>query len=255
MGPPGVAEAAGGNPLATALWHQVPGTIAGLAIDLVPASRLVETQVWGLIEMSHLPITGVSGLVSRFTTSRVGQALTRLPWGIGEKIAARYAGRSRSIMLEMRLDKGGSLVDELLGSSAVVSSRFANAKLLKQWEVSVIERGTYGGLFKNRALWAGATFSGIASGAFQLYDDWGNPYLTGPRKTSRVIISGLTSFAAAYAGAKMGAAIGTAIEPGGGTVGGAIGGFILGLTVELWGTPRIFELIGAVPERKLAPLP
>jgi len=255
MGQVGVGEGAGGDPLAIALWHQVPGTIAGVAIDLAPASRVAETQLWGLIEMSHLPVTGLSGMVSRFTTSRAGQALTRLPWGAGDWIAAKYAGRSRNIMLEMRLDKGGSLADELLAGGGVVSSRYASARLLRQWEESVIERGTYGGLFKNRALWAGATFSGIASSAFQIYDDWGNPYLTGQQKTSRVIISGFTSLAAAYAGAEIGAKIGTLIEPGGGTIGGAIGGFTLGLTVELWGTPWIFEWVGATPKRDLAPLP
>jgi hypothetical protein len=244
-----------GNPLVEALWHQVPGTALGLAIDLAPASRVAETQLWGLIEISYLPTRGLAGAVSRFSTSRFGQAFTRLPFGFGEKVAAKYASRYRSLLVEMRLDKGGSLVDELLGSSAVVSSQFANARLLKQWKVPIFERGAYGTLFKNRALWAGATFSGIAGGAIQLFDDWDNPYLTGRQKSIRVFISSAMSLAAAYAGAKIGAAIGTMIEPGGGTVGGAVGGFMLGLVAELWGAPQIYEWVGAAPERDLAPLP
>ncbi|MCP4363108.1 MAG: hypothetical protein GY796_34335 [Chloroflexi bacterium] len=254
LGQPGVAQGAMSNPFATAFLHQLPGSALGLAINQSP---VVGTQILGKLEITYLPSKGFQGFITRASQSSLGRQFPRLPL-IGRKIAAYYASRYRRMIVPVRLDQGGTLADELLQGGSVVLNRYAAGRLIGSRTIEVV-RGSYGVLFKNRALWAGSTFSGIIGGALQVYDDWDNPYLTGGQKTSRAIISTGISFTAAYAGAKIGAVIGTAIEPGGGTaigtVAGAIIGFSLGLVGEMWGTPRIFELTGDVPERRLAPLP
>ncbi|MCB8923678.1 MAG: hypothetical protein H6662_18990 [Ardenticatenaceae bacterium] len=258
VGQPGVYEATKSNLFATAFGHQMPGTVLGVAIDLAPASRVVETQIWGLIETSYLPVNGISGLVSRFTTSRAGQVLIRLPWGIGNSIAAQYEKRFITTQTELRLDNlSGSFADELLGGGEVAISRYSKTRLLEQWEVPITERGTYGEFnpwWKTGLKAGGAAF--IIGAGFQLYDDWGNPYLTGWQKVRRAGISGGVSLAAAFAGAGVGALAGTATGvPIVGTVVGTVVGFGVGLWAELQVTPVIFERTGNIPERHLAPLP
>jgi hypothetical protein len=255
IGQPGVFQAAKSNPFATAFGHQIPGTAVGVAIAESPASRVIGKQLWGRIEFNQLPTEGLAGTISRFTTSRIGQSLTRLPFGLGEKIAARYAGRYHTQLITTRLDQGGALVDELLAGGGAVSSRYYNARILSRWEVPIIEQGTYGRFnpwWKVGLKAGGAAF--FISGAFQLYDDWDTPYLTGGQKAFRAGFSGFVGLSSAFAGAGVGALAGTATGvPIAGTVAGAVVGFGIGLWAELQLTPRIFERTGNIPERHLAP--
>jgi hypothetical protein len=218
---------------------------------------VIGQELWGLIEFNSLPTEGLAGAISRFTTSRIGQAFTRLPFGWGEKIAARYAGRYRTLLIETRLDQGGvGLVDELLAGGGMFSTRYDNARLLSQWEKPIIERGTYGRFYPWKSLLKSSLVAGGIGAGFQLYDDWGNPYLTGEQKGYRMLISGGVNLTSVLAGTVTGALIGTATGiPIVGTVGGAVLGFGIGLWAELQLTPRIFERTGNMPERHLVPLP
>ena len=251
VGQTGVYQAAASNPFGTALGHQMPGTAMGLAIDLAPASIVAGQQLWGLIEINTLPTRGLAGMVSRFTTSRLGQAFTRLPFGLGKKMAGRYASRYSSSLTEIRLDQGGSLADELLASGGVIHSRYSNTRLLSQRKVPIIKQGPYGELYPLRAVLKTASAAFVIGAGFQAYEDWGNPYLTRDQKIRRMVISGGVSFTSAGIGALVGTAIGGPV----GTVVGAGFGFGIGLLAELKLTPRIFERSGDIPKRHLAPLP
>ncbi|MBP8003110.1 MAG: RHS domain-containing protein [Chloroflexi bacterium] len=255
---PGVYQATMNNGVATAFGHQIPGTALGVAIELSPASRVIGKEVWGEIEEKFLSTTGVAGWINWAITSRVGQFLPRLPL-LGKWVAAKYAGRYQTVTSIIRLDQGGTLADELLAGGGVVSSRYYTARLLRQWEVPVIERGTYGTFYPRNSLLKSSIAAGVISFGFQLYDDWDNPYLTGEQKGYRSLISGGIGFGATLAGgwvgAKIGAALGTGVAPGVGTAIGAITGFTLGTLGELYVVPQIFEWTGNTPARHLAPLP
>jgi hypothetical protein len=215
--------------------------------------------------MSHLPVTGLSGMVSRFQTGWAGRNLTRLPWGAGDWIAAQYEKRFITTQIKLRLDNlSGLFADEMRNGSGIINSRFATARRIgNTWEESVIENGTYGTLnpwWKTTIKSAGV--AGLISFGFQMYDDWGNPYLTGGQKIRRSLISTLIGSTATATGGvtawgltKLGAALGTTIEPGLGTAVGAVVGFGVGLWGELWLAPQIFEGTGNSPERHLSPLP
>lgn len=239
----------------TAFGHQIPGTALGVAIELSPASRESGKVLWGLLEEKSLSTTGVAGWINWAITSRAGQFLPHLPL-LGKWIAARYAERYQTVTSIIRLDQGGTLT-AALRAGEVLSSRYYNARVVRQWEEPIIERGTYGSFnpwWKTGLKAGGAAF--LISASFQLYDDWDNPYLTPWQKVRRTVWSGGVSFVSTLAGASVGAVAGTATGvPIVGTVVGAVAGFGFGLLAELQVTPVIFEWAGDIPERHLAPLP
>jgi hypothetical protein len=96
----------------------------------------------------------------------------------------------------------------------------------------------------------GVGAAGVLSFGIQLYGDYGNPYLTPGQKVARAFTSGFLGGAATVGG--LGIEI-LLVGSAGGPV-GIIAAVPIAIILELWVAPRIFEAIGAVEQRNLAPL-
>jgi hypothetical protein len=251
-GAPGVAEGAASNSfvlsLAVAVTHQIPGTLAGLAIDQVTITS-VERQVvkkvvptaWGLVEFVHPPTSGLAGLVTRFTQSELGQMLTGLPL-VGSRIATYYAGRNvRSIQ---RVLLGEAMEGSFAAGESVTIGQGSMRLLAREvaYADEVVTSQVVKKLGSRLTLGFTAGASGIFSFGFQYLSDYGNPYLAEGQRLRRATISGMTGAVTAGIGL---------------LIGGPVGFFAgLGLSIvgELWVAPSIFDLVGDVPKRNFAPL-
>jgi hypothetical protein len=255
-GPPGVAEGAASDGfllrLALSTRNQIPGTLAGLAIDQITITS-VERQIvkravptaWGLVELVHPPTTGFAGLVTRLTQSEVGRSLTGLPL-VGNRIAAYYAGRNvRSVQRALL----GEAVEGGFAAGEGVAIGHGSMRLLAR-EVTYVDEIVASQVVKKLGsrLTLGLTTgaSGIFSFGFQYLSDYGNPYLTGGQRLRRATISGFVGTSAALTGGIVGFYLG-------GPVGFGVG-LVIGIVGDLWLAPLIFEFRGDIPHRNVAPL-
>jgi MFS family permease len=88
----------------------------------------------------------------------------------------------------------------------------------------------------------GAGTAGLLSAGFQYSSDYDNPYLNDLQKFRRALISGGIGVGAAIAGALVGGPIGFGLGLG------------LGITGDMIFAPSVFEFVGDIPKRNLAPL-
>ncbi len=103
-----------------------------------------------------------------------------------------------------------------------------------------------------KLLFMGGVADGVLGGAFQLYDDWNNPYLNPEKRFVRIGVATLGN-----GGTAIGfGLIGSSLSCGPWAPVCAVGAGLVGIFI--WNTyaqPVVFDLLGANPERNLKALP
>jgi RHS repeat-associated protein len=260
VGQPGVAEAVAGDSflrqLTIAARNQVPGTLTGIALDQVTITTL-EKQVtkkaiptaWGLVGVIQPPTKGLPGLVTRFSQSRFGQGLARLPF-VGSRVTAYYVGRNVSTIERMLI---GEALEGSFGAGETIAFGTGSSVRLLAREITYVDDVVTKQVTKGLGrvgIGLNVFTVGLLSGGIQFLSDHNNPYLTGRDKAIRAGTSAILGGTATGIGLVAEYAIV-------GSVGGPVGigvAVVLGVGFELWLAPVIFEATGAVETRELKPL-
>jgi hypothetical protein len=251
VGQPGVAEAelgGGLSPIVGAFARQVPGATLSLQgfpqlarslvrpiskpggtgiVEIVgPRASVRFLEAEGFETLSIRPARGwLRGPLSRIFKGLQIQTL-RGEMGIAGAVGETALMRGESVNLgrdvTMRLVKRLNVVDDVATQAA--ARRLANT--------------------------LGVGAAGLLSAGFQYASDYDNPYLTGRQKFRRAGISGLLGTGAAGLG--LGAEF-ILVGSAGGPV-GIIIAIPIAISFELWLAPILFEAVGAVEQRNLAPL-
>jgi hypothetical protein len=233
--------------------HQVPALAAEKPLKALSQRLWAQTIYksmpgsYGLVELQGAARHLHWGFLDEFT--HVNQVNSRLADGFLRKPASYFFRGSRIRTMQGRMFLGNIADDAFLSGQAVMLRQGVTARLLaREFSYGVDSVAKAVSVQSARRIGAalGVGFAGIANAGIQLAYDYNNPYLTGRQKIQRATVSGFFGTSAGLVGLGAGLAFGGPVG-----VGVALG---LGIAFELGAAPIIFQFLGAVPTRDLAPL-
>ncbi len=251
LGQPGVYQAADSSPVLRLLEssrNQVPGLLAG------PPTTAVALHLWAQTIYTTAP-TGIGrialeGSARKLTWNYLDEfiSLERVSSRLADGFWGRpfsYIFRSARIRTMIGRAYIGSTADDFARFQARLGQRGITVNLLSHEFGEVVDAVATSASRSAAEKLGGALgvgVGGLINAGIQYAYDYDNPYLTGWQKAQRAGVSGGLGVIAGTAGLLIGGPVGVGVA------------FGLGVAFELGIAPRVFEFLGAIPVRDLAPL-